>query len=206
MEFNRGNLAILEHSKKGRALHLFRSLGQRKGQSYIGEFFYANHLLEQGPDRDGNQRQLIIFQLVPIEAAAMSERDDGGHDDASEPIPKTLAEARSRAIDAATASQGASSQPAMRTLYKRSKAVKYYVLLRSKGVCEACKTPAPFARLDGTPYLEPHHTTRVSDGGPDHPRYVAAICPTCHSEIHYGKNGGAKNIALQILLNKLETA
>jgi hypothetical protein len=87
----------------------------------------------------------------------------------------------------------------IRTLYKRSKAVKDYVLMRAGGQCEACKKKAPFVRANGTPYLEPHHTTRLSDGGADHPRYVGAICPDCHREIHYGKDGVEKNKDLQEL-------
>ena len=56
----------------------------------------------------------------------------------------------------------------------------------------------------GTPYLEPHHTTRLSDGGPDHPRCVGAICPYCHREIHFGENGAEKNINLRNFLLELE--
>ena len=79
-----------------------------------------------------------------------------------------------------------------RKYYQRSEVVKAYVL----AVCEACKEPAPFKRVDGTPYLERHHTRRLSDGGPDHPRYVGAICPTCHRRIHHGDGGTTLNAAL----------
>lgn len=43
---------------------------------------------------------------------------------------------------------------------------------------------APFQRKDGTPYLEPHHIQRLADEGPDHPKWVGAVCPSCHREIH----------------------
>lgn len=204
MEFTRGNRAVLEHSRDGRALHLFRSLGKGKGQEYLGEFVYASHRLTQGPDRDGNQRQLIVFQLVPVETAALMESADGGSEEGSLPEPKTLAEARSLAITAANSADGKVEHSAIRTLYRRSKAVKDYVLMRANGICESCKRPAPFVRLDGSPYLEPHHTTRVSDGGPDHPRHVAAVCPACHREIHYGQEGAAKNAELQVYLLQIE--
>ncbi|WP_442870450.1 HNH endonuclease [Aneurinibacillus sp. Ricciae_BoGa-3] len=29
---------------------------------------------------------------------------------------------------------------------------------------------------------------RLSDGGPDNPEHLAAICPNCHIEAHYGQN------------------
>jgi 5-methylcytosine-specific restriction protein A len=71
-------------------------------------------------------------------------------------------------------------------------------------VCEACRKPAPYRRRDGTPYLEPHHTQRLSDGGPDHPRWVAAICPNCHAEVHHGMDGEAVNRRLQEALGVRE--
>jgi hypothetical protein len=51
---------------------------------------------------------------------------------------------------------------------------------------KACEQPAPFERADVTPYLEPHHLRRLSDAGPDHPRWVAvqgrgSRCSTCRA-------------------------
>jgi len=90
---------------------------------------------------------------------------------------------------------------ALQTLYQRSKDVRDYVLMRAAGTCECCLAAAPFARVDGSPYLEVHHTTRLSDGGLDHPMHTSAICPNCHREIHAGAYGVTKNKALQ---NKME--
>lgn len=63
---------------------------------------------------------------------------------------------------------------------------------------------APFMRSNGEPYLEPHHTRRLADGGPDHPRWVGAVCPTCHREIHHGQSGRTKNDQLQKKLALIE--
>ena len=54
------------------------------------------------------------------------------------------------------------------------------------------------------PYLEPHHTTRLSDGGVDHPRPVIALCPTCHRKVHYGVGGAELNTRLiaQLLIKE----
>jgi 5-methylcytosine-specific restriction protein A len=72
------------------------------------------------------------------------------------------------------------------------------VLVRSKGICEFCEERAPFQRRDGSgPYLEPHHIHRVSDGGPDDPRFVAALCPNCHRNAHYGVDGDQINRDLE---------
>lgn len=38
-------------------------------------------------------------------------------------------------------------------------------------------------------YVEPHHTRRLTDGGPDDFHHVIALCPTCHRRVHYGTDG-----------------
>jgi len=82
--------------------------------------------------------------------------------------------------------------------------VKAYVLKRANGHCEACKKAAPFVRKDGSPYLEPHHIKRVADGGPDHPRSVGAVCPTCHRFIHHGEGGSKLNVELEQCVMEIE--
>lgn len=204
MQFTKGNLSITNHARDGRALHVFESLGKGKGQKYIGEFTYVNHSYRRGPDRDGNDRQIIVFHLVPVGR----DTDDVPPEEIDEITAGAptldLAEARKRAFSAFSASEGGGGKEAKKKLYVRSKAVKDYVLLRSRGECESCHEPAPFKRVDGSPYLEPHHTTRVSDGGLDHPRFVGAICPTCHREIHHGLDGKRRNAELTEYLAEIE--
>ncbi|WP_236903712.1 HNH endonuclease [Cupriavidus malaysiensis] len=195
MTFTRGNLAIRDHAIHGKALHLFKSLGKGKGQEYLGEHAYAGHSIRRGPDKNGAQRDVIVFQLVPV--ALLDDESSAGFDEETDdPMPVNLEEARQRAMEAFHDAQSATGKTALRRLYHRSKRVKDYVLLRAAGICESCLQPANFQRKDGTPYLEPHHTTRVSDGGLDHPRHVAAICPTCHRHIHHGLRGYQKNLEL----------
>lgn len=43
MTLTKGNLAILEHSKQGKALHVFEILGKGLGQEYLGEYTCASH-------------------------------------------------------------------------------------------------------------------------------------------------------------------
>ena len=204
MEFVRGNRAILDHSNDGRALHLFQSLGKGKGQRYLGEFVYAGHKFMSGPDRNKDSRRLIVFRLVGVADAHAIEDAVGEEEGVHTAISMTLADARRIALAAAAGGAMPAKESAARTLYVRSKAVRDYVLMRAAGRCESCDQPAPFIRKNGTPYLEPHHTTRVSDGGPDHPRFVRVVCPACHRELHFGVGGEAKNAALQERLRALE--
>jgi 5-methylcytosine-specific restriction endonuclease McrA len=93
------------------------------------------------------------------------------------------------------------------TLYRvRSLAIRLYVLKRAAGTCEGCGGDAPFVRPDSTPYLEPHHTTRLADEGPDHPARVIALCPNCHRRAHHADDGPAFNRRLQRRVRSLESA
>ena len=82
--------------------------------------------------------------------------------------------------------------------------MRKYVLARAKGKCEACFSDAPFQRKNGTPYLEAHHTKLISEGGPDHPKWVGAICPNCHREIHSGIAGKDLNARLSENIERIE--
>ena len=204
MQLTKGNLSITNHARDGRALHVFESLGKGRGQKYIGEFTYVNHSYQRGLDREGNDRQIILFHLVPVGKEADDVSPEETLDDLLHGSSADLTEVRKRALAAFGAQEGGGGKQAKRNLYVRSKAVKDYVLLRSGGECESCHEPAPFKRIDGSPYLEPHHTTRVSDGGLDHPRFVGAICPTCHREIHHGLDGKRRNAELTEYLAEIE--
>jgi hypothetical protein len=87
-----------------------------------------------------------------------------------------------------------------------SGAIRRYALWRADGRCEACATAAPFRGIDGSPFLEVHHTTRTADGGPDHPRKVIGICPNCHRRAHLAEDSGSFNESLLRKLPMLEAA
>jgi 5-methylcytosine-specific restriction protein A len=203
MTLIRGNRAIAEHAEDGRALHLFKALGKGKGNQYIGEFSCADLFERTQPDVEGQDRTAIVFRLVPVgipgEVTEAQEQDEEEVD-----LPGALDAARLAALAACKPSSDELGQSAPRKIYLRSRKVAHYVLLRANGECESCERPAPFMKRDGTPYLEPHHVNRLSDGGLDHPRYVGAICPSCHREIHSGAHGLLVNERLKQRLEALE--
>ena len=205
MQFRAGNKAIRDHSKEGKALHLFEQ--DKKGYvQYKGEFALSSYEHRDGVDKDGRPRQTIVFHLVPVLSEKESGEDvregaiRGGRDRGHE----NLDALRRRAYAAASEVPELNSRDGKRRYYERSADVRAYVLARSNGVCEACGKQAPFLRIDGTPYLEPHHTHLISESGPDHPRWVGAICPNCHRHIHHGTEGENLNRALQERLFSLE--
>lgn len=201
MTLTRGNRAIADHAKDGRALYLFKSLGKGNGYAYMGEFSCADMFTQTQPDVDGQDRAALVFRLVPVgSSSGLSETQVEDEDD----LPGSLAAARLAALDACKPGSGDVGQSAPRKLYQRSRKVAHYVLMRAQGTCESCEKPAPFMKKDGTPYLEPHHVNRLSDGGLDHPRYVGAVCPSCHREIHSGVLGGLVNARLKRRLEAIE--
>ncbi|MBS1830208.1 MAG: HNH endonuclease [Acidobacteria bacterium] len=93
-----------------------------------------------------------------------------------------------------------------RTVTKRtaSRAIRLYVLRRANGRCEGCGEAAPFVCPDGSQYLETHHTHLLSDGGPDHPAAVIALCPNCHRRAHHATDGRRYNDHLIAKLRRME--
>ena len=72
--------------------------------------------------------------------------------------------------------------------YIRDPAVTAWVLDLANGICESCKEPAPFIKPNGIKFLEVHHVKHLADGGSDTITNAVALCPNCHSELHYGVN------------------
>jgi len=200
MTFTGGNKAIRDHCIIGKDLLLFEDPGKGKGVRYEGLFECADYEELDGTDKEHNKRKLIVFNLVPVSTSAIH----GSMDGQSTTTPSkslTLEELRQAAYKAANNTGSKTKQSNTKKSWsERSDKVRDYVLARANGICEVCDQKAPFVREDGSPYLEPHHTKRLADEGPDHPAWVGAICPNCHRRIHSGQDGVALNKNLQARL------
>jgi len=199
MTLARGNLAVIEHATDGKDLHLFESMGGGRVR-YVGQMVCTGQQEREVPDKDGNPRRAILFELTPLSTLGPESGEDptGRRDQWSLP----LATLRERAL----AAGGLARTPHERRqqIRERSEAVRVYVLRRAAGVCEACAEKAPFRTAVGRPYLEPHHTRRLTDGGPDHPAWVAGVCPNCHRRAHYGEDGSVFNERLKTAIREKE--
>lgn len=72
-------------------------------------------------------------------------------------------------------------------VFIRNPDVVVEVLERANGVCENCRSQAPFLRKsDNSPYLEVHHKIPLADDGDDTVENAIALCPNCHRKAHYG--------------------
>jgi len=71
--------------------------------------------------------------------------------------------------------------------YERNSDVVAEVRSRAKGICEECKSNAPFRdKKNNLPFLEVHHVVQLAKGGDDTPENARALCPNCHRQAHYG--------------------
>jgi len=116
-----------------------------------------------------------IFNDFEVEAAIPAKKD------------VTLADLRKR-IEDKKSNFSSKKKITIQEYKERSLLVKTYALLRANGVCELCKKTAPFVAETGVLFLEVHHIFRLADDGPDEPENVAALCPNCHREAHFGTN------------------
>jgi 5-methylcytosine-specific restriction enzyme A len=194
MTFVRGNRAIRYHVDDGKDIHLFEYI--RTGVvRYIGQVISNGFEIKRGPDLTGNQRDIILFRLMPISVFESAEETKELPGDL---IPQmSIEELRKVALGQSTDSVGSTNRTVK--VRERARAIKIYVHKRAKGICEACNISAPFITALGNPYLEVHHLRRLSDGGPDHPDWVIGVCPNCHRRSHFGKdrdlfNGQMTNI------------
>lgn len=196
MTFVRANRALRDHQADVKRVHLFEALGDGNVR-YMGEATYLGHHYEERPDTDGHPRQAIVFELdleldAPPANSAVHEPSDSYS--IRNLRGKSLEELRRLALTGP--SRNAPVQERRQNVRIRSEAVRVYVFKRAGGICEGCGELAPFMTKHNQPYLEPHHTTRVADGGPDHPAHVIALCPTCHRRVHHAKDGDIYNESL----------
>lgn len=202
MAFVRGNRAVANHVQDGKDLHLFSHISKRGFVRYFGQMVCTGYRYHATPDLDKNIRRAIVFELTLI--AELVETTQENEEDTSIQglAASSLAELREKAL--AKSSEASTTTQRIAVVRQRSRAIKLYVLRRSKGKCESCELPAPFMTKQGEAYLEPHHIRRLSDGGPDHPRWVIALCPNCHRRAHYSKDAGFFNDELTEIVGVLE--
>jgi 5-methylcytosine-specific restriction protein A len=191
MQFIRGNAAIRNHNVFGKDLHLFAYV--KKGVvRYVGQMVCTGYHYQDGPDAQGNRRRMIVFELAPLQefieiASANGDLASGQ----SQLDTSSLSDLRAKALAASVEKRNPIERK--QDYFYRSQAIKLYALKRSHGVCEGCLQPAPFKTPDKKFYLEVHHIRRLSDGGPDDPRWVVAICPNCHRRAHYAEDASSYN-------------
>lgn len=135
--------------------------------SYQGMFNVCSHeeIVPEKGARAGDR--LIRFLLNPVGSdASIVLPDDVG--------PTTLAGLRER-LSVVSKPSCPPCKLSVIQYRQRCGLVKRYALLRARGKCEACGSPAPFVDDTGKGFLEVHHIFRLADDGVDAPENVAAV-------------------------------
>lgn len=196
MTFVRGNSAIRDHVKNGKSIYLFESLN--KGfVKFVDEMVCVGYHDDIAPDRNGDQRMIIVFELLPLTNIETKEEILNVY-----PQNNSLEDLRKKAVEASRENAPRSERKS--NVMARIQAIRDYALRRANGICEACGAEAPFITKSGDPFLEVHHTKRLSDGGPDHPERVAAICPNCHRHAHYAVDALEFNKSIEAIICQKE--
>ena len=189
--FSMGNKALREHVNSSKDVLLFHRTTDGL-YTFDDQLTLIGYETKQASDRDGNLRNVIQFVFESssnITQFAVDDNEDSGWIN-----NLSLDELKELALQ--DTSNGHDSVQVKRVkVRKRSEAIKLYARTRAAGTCEACEQSEPFEAKSGSS-LEVHHMYRLSDGGPDHPEHVAAVCPNCHARIHRGIDGVEYNEAL----------
>lgn len=180
------NKTLAESQTNGIRVVLFEVF-EKYQYTYRGDVSLANDpFLEEQFDTNGDYRNVFIFPLKLIDAQ--------GHLLPKEIYENTKVKKRKRIKTLSddeldkrlTLSEN--EKPGYTYVkvknYQRSDAVIEKVLRCAKGICELCKSPAPFIKTDKSAYLEVHHIDQLAKGGADTVENAVALCPNCHRKMH----------------------
>jgi HNH endonuclease len=149
----------------------------------LTQFFKVNDI--PGWRRVRRKMPRLDFTAVPIIGGAIEL--DMLNNDLEAEVKKSLEDS---SASRRARLKRAQKRPIKRTIsvviYGRNPDVVAEVLSNAKGECKSCFTKAPFARRDGSPYLEVHHRTPLALGGDDTVENAIAMCPNCHRKAHFG--------------------
>ena len=150
-----------------------RSPEPRMGHAFISEWLEVN-------DR-------VVIGNVGNELFAAKETGSRTDEDLSQELAKKAKPSTVFAL-----AQKAKGKPPKKAVvrddFQRNPYVVAAAIIRSNGDCEMPNCDRElFLRDDATPYLEVHHVVPLGEGGEDALANVAALCPHCHRELHFGK-------------------
>lgn len=174
---------------------------RRKRYKYEGIFQVASwdyHVPEEGIRRND---KLLRFLLIPASNVFGINSDIQESGPTLEVSESNLHNLRFKLLkESGKPTKGMQSQ---KEYIRRSKEIVEYAKERALGICEYCKSKGPFLGSDYLPYLEVHHIFQLADDGPDLPSNVAALCPNCHKEAHFGlKKHEIKDKLIEIIMEK----
>lgn len=139
MRMEAGNKAILEHAKSKKTIQVFEYT-RKAHVRFLGTAECLGYHEETRPDRNGQDRNVFVFHLdidsAPEENQVSEPKAVYGSNNLKNLRSKTIEELRCAALSKAPLT--ASAKEKREAAYYRSEALKIYVIVRSKGLCEGC--------------------------------------------------------------------
>jgi 5-methylcytosine-specific restriction protein A len=179
---NRQRTILLFSTREPTAKQVKLKGNRNKQYKFEGLFDVLSWTLERDTEGKRKGDKLLLFRLVPVDNIfdsfeISSSLIRSANEDFEALYHKSL---QNKPLDSLRVSYSEYKQ--------RSQVIKRYALLRSGGKCELCLNDAPFITTNNYYFLEVHHIHKLADDGPDLPINVAALCPNCHREAHFGKD------------------
>jgi 5-methylcytosine-specific restriction enzyme A len=191
---------LLFRTQEPRAAKIKQTGSWKKSYTFEGEFVSGgwDWFIPSEGLRKGNK--LIRFTFFPVRGAcalyrARPQVNDGEMQLSTVQIRDRIREQKS----------DCTKVQSVRECFLRSDLLRLYARKRAMGACELCGEKAPFSTPAGEPFLEVHHILRLADDGPDDPENVAALCPNCHRNAHYGKDSDEIRRKLVGLITTIES-
>ena len=168
MKFAKGNLAIKNHMKNGKELHLFKQL-DKGGVEYICQVQYEGYDIRKGLDKNKQEREIIVFALKPIGNIKQAALDDAA---------KVYKEGDERKV--------------VQTVKERNPILRRDAIVKYGTVCMVCgfDFDKTYGKDLSDGYIEVHHEKMVSEtpGVRDVTvDEVKVVCSNCHRIIHRKK-------------------
>ena len=181
----RYNKTLTESIHNGVDVHLFEVFSQNR-YIYRGVVYLSGEPHQDIQDGDdGVARKVWIFPLkVKTGEILLDSNDLEKNRQEKQKEAKKLSDKELKR----RAAQNESKKPSRRRIasyaYVRDAFIAELSKRRANGVCQLCRSPAPFLGKDGEPYLESHHIMWLTSGGEDTTKNTVALCPNCHRKMH----------------------
>jgi 5-methylcytosine-specific restriction protein A len=180
------NKTLNESSTNGVTPYLFEVYEPRQ-YLFRGQVELVDHpFSETQPDINNQERIVWVFPLKLVEAGdgfnvpahlvakKQQRKEKQARRLSDEELKKRVTNSRKQP----------SNRQVTTTTYERNVYVAELAKRRANGVCQLCKSPAPFSNKKNEPYLEAHHVVWLSKGGDDTIGNSVALCPNCHRRMH----------------------
>ena len=188
-QITRYNRSLYESTGKNQRLYLFEKWIPSV-HHYVGEVkLISEPIIETIIGNDSREYTAYKFPLQLITNSPYIVSDDilEQFDSAQQKAINNLSDdvIKQRAEQAKNIN---TTRTTLSKVFSRSPWIAENAKRRAAGICELCKTRAPFLNLLKQPYLETHHIIWLSEKGKDTIENTVALCPNCHRKMHIVNN------------------